>query len=434
MAYIGFDDRGYEFFDEGHYLLFSEDNSHELLFHYVVQDLSSLPELFNQYISQRMDTSTFKLRDCPGSEASLDQMKRVFMDAHPYYRHEVREVLVRAIGSYFNDLLLYSCYHQGVAIPNFSQEWYMERVTALLSPLLELGDTYPRDFYNEYQERTGGNAYTAGESSDEVETAIYGVPRETPTGFSNEVQTQSEIYNMLYFLLDIAASGLDALTTPQRIWLYGNIMTSSGTGMIVSKKFSLKYPAIYRAGHDYSQAVELNRELDDKFSSLYALSKLNVGRDGVPADMEETFRSVIEYARTITVVKPYEEYRINSLRQLLYLEVWSMLQDKVIIRKCRHCGKYFVVDNRKTAYCDRVDESGVRCSAVGSQQSFQKKMESDEALLIYNRAYKTHHARVRKGTMSKEDFQLWYTEAKKRMKQARAGELDIAQFQEWLKK
>lgn len=434
MAYIGFDDRGYEFFDEGHYLLFSEDNSHELLFHYVVQDLSSLPELFEQYISQRMDTSTFKLRDCPGGEASLDQMKRVLMDAHPYYRHEVREVLVRAIGSYFNDFLLYSCYHQGVAIPSFSQAWYMERVTALLSPLLELGDTYPRDFYNEYQERTGGNAYTARESSDEVETAVYGVPRETPTGFSNEIQTQSEIYSMLYFLLDIAAPGLDALTTPQRIWLYGNIMTSSGARMIVSKKFSLKYPAIYRDGHDYSQAVERRQELDDKFSSLYTLSKLNVGRDGIPANIEETFQSAIEYARTITVDKPYEEYRINSLRQLLYLEVWLMLQDRVMVRKCRHCGKYFVVANRRIAYCDRVDEAGVRCSAVGSQQSFQKKMESDEALLIYNRAYKTHHARVRKGTMSKKDFELWYSEAKERMEQARAGELDIAQFQEWLKK
>ena len=111
-----------------------------------------------------------------------------------------------------------------------------------------------------------------------------------------------------------------------------------------------------------------------------------------------------------------------------------MLQDRVMVRKCRHCGKYFVVANRRIAYCDRVDEAGVRCSAVGSQQSFQKKMESDEALLIYNRAYKTHHARVRKGTMSKEDFELWYSEAKERMERARAGELDIAQFQEWLKK
>ena len=59
MAYVGFDDRGYGYFDEGHYLLFSEDNLHELLFCYVVQDLSCLPDLFDQYISQRMDIATF---------------------------------------------------------------------------------------------------------------------------------------------------------------------------------------------------------------------------------------------------------------------------------------------------------------------------------------------------------------------------------------
>ena len=149
MAYVGFDDRGYGYFDEGHYLLFFEDNSHEILFHYVVQDLSCLPDLFDQYTSQRMDIATFKLHDCPGGDVAIDQMKRVLIDAHPYYRHEVREVLIRAIGDYFNELLLYSCYRQDGTIPGFSEEWYMERIAALLAPLLELGDTYPRDFYNE---------------------------------------------------------------------------------------------------------------------------------------------------------------------------------------------------------------------------------------------------------------------------------------------
>ena len=434
MAYVGFDDCGYGYFDEGHHLLFSEDNSHELLFHYVVQDLSCLPDLFDQYISQRMDIATFKLHDCPGGDVAIDQMKRVLIDAHPYYRHEVREVFIRAIGDYFNELLLYSCYRQDGTIPDFSEAWYVERITALLAPLLKLGDTYPSDFYNEYLERTGGNAYTAEQPDDEIETAIYGVPREMPTGFSREIRTQREIYNMLYFLLDIAAPGLETLTTPQRIWLYGNIVASSGSEMTVPKSLSLKHPTLYQSRHDYSQGVEHSRELDDKFYPLYALGKLNVGRDGIPADMEETFRSAIEHAREITVNKPYEEYRINNLRQLLYLELWSMLQDKVMVRKCRHCGKYFVAANRRIAYCDRVDGSGMRCSAIGSQQSFQKKMASDEALLIYNRAYKTHHARVRKGTMSKEDFVRWYSEAKLRLDKARAGELDVAQFQEWLKK
>ena len=74
-------------------------------------------------------------------------------------------------------------------------------------PLSGIRGHLPQGFYNEYLERTGGNAYTADQPDDEIETAIYGVPREMPTGFSREIRTQREIYNMLYFLLDIAAPG-----------------------------------------------------------------------------------------------------------------------------------------------------------------------------------------------------------------------------------
>ena len=423
MVYIGFSEYGYECFDAGHYLLFSENNSHELLFYYVAQDFSCLPKLFDQYISQRMDTSTFTLHDCPDGKTAIEDMKRVLMAAHPYYKYEVKDVLIRAIGDYFS-----------VAIPGFSEEWYIERITALLEPLLVLGDTYPQDFYNKYQKQVGGDAYSAGWPDSRIETFIYDIPREMPTGLNNEVRTQCEIYNMLYFLLDILAHGLDKLTTSQRIWLYSNIMANSGAGLTVPKHLCLKHPTLYRDGNDYSQFVEYNRELDDKFHPLYVLSKMNVGCNGVPTDMETDMRAAIDYAKVAATTEFYETYEISSLYQLLYLEVWSMVQDKVKIRKCKRCSKYFVVANRKIAYCDREDESGLRCTDVGPRQAFQEKMKNDEPLKIYNRAYKTHYARTKKGTMTKTDFVQWADEAKLKLEKVRVGELDIASFQEWLRK
>lgn len=433
MAYVGFSDYGYECFDAGNYLRFSEDNSHKFLFHYVTQDLSRLSLMFAQYISQRMDITTFTLHSCPG-EDTTDQMKNVLVNAHPYYKHEVKRVLIMAIGDYFNNLLLYSCYHQRMAPSRLSEVWYIERITNLLEPLLEMGDTYPQDFYNEYQKQIGGDIYTAGQPDTEIETFICDIPQEMPIGFSGEIRMQSEIYNMLYFLLDISASGLDELTIPQRIWLYGNITSSSGTAMTVPKHLSLMHPTLYQDGIDNSQLVKNNREIDKKLSPLHGISKLNIGRDGIPAGMNEGFRSAIDYAKTVTTAKPYEEYEISSLHQLLYLEILSMIRDKVMIRKCGRCGKYFVVTNRKTAYCDRTDEFGIRCSVVGSQQAFRKKMETDAPLKMYTRAYKTHHARIRKGNMSKEDFELWYSEAKLKLAKVRTGELDVVSFQKWLKK
>lgn len=434
MVNVGFSDRGYECFDAGHYLLFSDDNSHELLFHYITQDLSQLPMLFTQYISQRMDITTFKRHNCPGDDTTIDQMKNVLVTAHPYYKHEIRNVLIRSIGDFFNRHLLYSHYHQSIPIPGFSEKWYRDRIEHLMKPLLKFGDTCPKDFYNEYQKQVDGDIYTADQLPDEIENFAFDVPREMPTGLSSENRIQRKISNMLYFLLDISAQGLNKLSTPQRIWLYSNIMTDSASETAVFKRLSLKHPILYQDGHDYSQAVELNRELDDKFRPLHAINKFNLVRDDLPAGMKEELYSAIDRAKTVEISKPYEEYEINDLHQLLYLEILSMVQDNVMLRKCRHCGKYFVVTNRKTAYCDRVDESGLRCSEVGPRQAFQKKMESDEPLKVYNRAYKTHHARMKSGNMSRDDFQAWCIEAKQKLAEVRSGELSIISFQMWLKK
>lgn len=441
MAYAGFIDHGYKYFDKGHYLLFSENDTHDLLFNYVAQDISGLTELFDLYISQRMDISTFKLYDYSWNNTAIDQMQKVLIAAHPYYKYEANEVLIRAIGDYFNSLLLYLRYYQRINIPDFSKAWYMERITNLLGPLLKQREPSrdetegypPENLYNEYQKQIGESIYTAGQSDIEMEIFVCDIPRKMPVGLSNEIRTQSEIYNMLYFLLDISAQELDELTTQQRVWLYSNITATSKARITVSKQLSLKNSIIYRDNYNERQIAEYSRTLDDKFRSLYDICGLNVGRDGIPASMSKDFHSAVEYTKTVTIPKPYEEYKIDCLYQLLYLEILSMIQDKVMIRKCRRCGKYFVVANRKIAYCNRIDESGVCCSTVGSRQSFQKKMEADEALQIYNRAYKTHHARVRKGKMSKSSFEIWCNEAKQKLSEARAGELDIVSFQKWLK-
>ena len=80
-----------------------------------------------------------------------------------------------------------------------------------------------------------------------------------------------------------------------------------------------------------------------------------------------------------------------------------------------------------------MNASGVSCSAVGSKQSFQRKLENDEALRIYNRAYKTHHARIRSGKMKENHFSLWRMEAKEMLERVRAGELELGDFKKWVK-
>ncbi|MGO4928349.1 DUF6076 domain-containing protein [Fundicoccus sp. Sow4_F4] len=57
------------------------------------------------------------------------------------------------------------------------------------------------------------------------------------------------------------------------------------------------------------------------------------------------------------------------------------LTDRTLVKKCRNCGRYFVVKNLNVEYCSRLidpDEESLdnrTCSDVGPKRSYMKKLE-----------------------------------------------------------
>lgn len=431
MPYAEFNNDGYKYLDTGHYLLFSADKSHNYLFDYIAKDLSCLPTLLEQYVSKRIDLNTLNLIRKQHQDDELNAIKEILMSAHPYYKHEYENVIIQAIGEYFNALILHLSLNKHYISFDFSEDWYIERISSLLAPLSKAKDSLPMDFYNEIQERLGKEL----KDDPDMEILVFNSVKKIPSGFMSEIQTQRNIANMLYLILDIYAPGLEQLTLPQRKWMYSNLVDMQ----YFQPKFSIEMQHSFSCFPEFSNTdrtseAELACKLEDVFSPLRSLNSINLERNGIPANKMNYFSSAIELAGTQTANDVYTEYRIHSLHNLLYLEIIMMIESSTMIRKCRRCGKYFVVNNRKIAYCDRIDEYGLCCSAVGSQQSFKRKLETDEPLKIYNRAYKTHFARTKKGTMSQNDFRQWCDQAKSKLTEARTGKLDIDSFQAWLKK
>lgn len=427
MAYAGFDDKGYEFFTEGKYVLFSSDTTHNYLFDYILIELEELYELFQKYISNRMDTTTFDLKDCQNDNDEIDKIIERLKLIHPYFEHQYEEDIINKVGNYFNELLVYTIFHQNKTIENeaIKKKWYFTRLQKLVPPSF-WNDDIGNNFYNKF-------LGWIGMDNEWEEVLVDNVPNKKPIIFCDEIRTQKNISNMLYFILDISAPDIGRLKTNQRVWLYGNIFNGVGPVMGTTQNLLFVPPIHFRGGQDRSQEAEYHNRMYDIFTPLHALRGLNIERDGIPADITEYYKSAIEYASAVTEAKVYKEYKINCLQDLLYLEIITMIQSGTMIRKCKNCGKYFVVNNRRIAYCDRIDESGNLCSAVGPSQSYQRKINDEEALKLYNRAYKTHHARVRNGILSKEGLSSWCSKAKGKLEEVRAGKLDIASFQEWLK-
>ena len=138
---------------------------------------------------------------------------------------------------------------------------------------------------------------------------------------------------------------------------------------------------------------------------------------------------------TKTTLTPIRELcEINELEQLLILEAMGMLDQNIIIKRCRLCGNYFLAENMKNEYCQGYAQGEKRpCSEIGSARTYQNRVKSDEVKTLYQRAYKTHFARIKKGKMTAAEFNIWAIEGKQKMAEVREGLLGMDAYAEWLK-
>jgi hypothetical protein len=135
-----------------------------------------------------------------------------------------------------------------------------------------------------------------------------------------------------------------------------------------------------------------------------------------------------------------EVYNIKTLGMYAYIDLFKTLKpENTIIRKCKNCGKYFLVNSgRNIEYCDNIPEGETRpCSEIGSLRAYAEKVKGDPLLTLYNRAYKTHYARRKKTTgekrMTPNEFATWCDDAKLKLEKAQAGEITMSDFASWLK-
>lgn len=430
MAIVKFTENGYEYSYTGYRLSFLEDKAHNKLFDYVEADLSPISKLLEKYCSRKINLNTFVPSSSSKNVNELIKISTILTTAHPYYQSAIDSIIIKAIVEYFKQMLKYSIHTLDDVRLRFTltEDWYEKQLVNLIHPLLfpkQLSED-PDDLWREYKRLNDNMYFDSKKDINEIFDISF--PMTKPVPFESEIDTQNDIASMLYFILDADAEDINKLSLQQRTFLYSNIfheLTTTVEKLPIYEQRQVSSDGYYDVQFTEAQKI---------FFSLSPLRGMNLARESVPEKLHETLVSAVKFVAGIPQAKIYGEYEINSLRQLLTLEVLQMIQAGEIIRKCKNCCKYFVIKNNKIIYCNRIDKSGQICSDVGATRAFREKMGQDEALKIYTRAYKTHFARVTKGKMTQQELDDWRKEAKAMLKQVRRGELDIETFKSWLKK
>jgi hypothetical protein len=95
-----------------------------------------------------------------------------------------------------------------------------------------------------------------------------------------------------------------------------------------------------------------------------------------------------------------------------------MSQKGLRIRRCDECGRYFMIGNEADRYCDRIPDGAEKsCKAMHSAPRVVSApiarivdtatANANAIQAAYRKAYKTHYARVKAGTLSEEAFTTW---------------------------
>ncbi len=127
-------------------------------------------------------------------------------------------------------------------------------------------------------------------------------------------------------------------------------------------------------------------------------------------------------------------YMFGSVAAILELEFTKMLEHNVRFRKCKRCGRYFIMKgNYDTNYCDRVADGESRnCQDLAAQENYKKKMADNAAIPMYQKYYKRYAARVSVRQIKEADFKKWKYQAVAKRDQCSDGIITLAKFEEWL--
>jgi len=139
----------------------------------------------------------------------------------------------------------------------------------------------------------------------------------------------------------------------------------------------------------------------------------------------------------------FERLDENTFAEVLYPEtayhlvnffLREVIRREITFKTCRCCGKYFPSYVHGNAeYCERIFQDGKTCKEIGAVSMFRARLEEYPAMQLYQRAYKTRFARIKAGKMTKEQFAQWGEQARLYRDRVMKGEMELEEFEGWLK-
>jgi len=179
--------------------------------------------------------------------------------------------------------------------------------------------------------------------------------------------------------------------------------------------------------------LEINRK--EEFSLSIADDEIDIKNE----DLQELSNKFdVDVSELMEIIRDHKSvdvsYKVSSIRDMLELEFTKMLEQDIRFRKCKRCGKYFIMKgNYDTNYCNRIAKGETKnCQDIMAMERYKQKTEDNPAIKIYNKYYKRYSARVKVHTILETDFKKWKYQAITKRDECMDGKISEEEFIKWM--
>lgn len=197
-------------------------------------------------------------------------------------------------------------------------------------------------------------------------------------------------------LLSEEENNFETLYTQARNYLDEVIIEPSKQGLqLPSSVIAEIYHSycLYASKQDFQSDALSTMELKNNF-----LSDIRAQKDSCNT---QNWTEYLNHASNLITDNAIGKYPITSFKQFLCIGIRLLLEDELVIKKCRLCNGYFRVKyTSNQEYCTRIyRDTSTTCNEYASRKSYKEKLFSHPIHTEFTKSYNRLYARIRRGKL-----------------------------------
>lgn len=131
-----------------------------------------------------------------------------------------------------------------------------------------------------------------------------------------------------------------------------------------------------------------------------------------------------------------QQFETNNLFTSFYITLFNVVAvNKMHIKICGNCGRYFITHKETVTYCDRVSKNNLTCKDIGNKEYQKRKQENDTTYNNYRKIGSRKQLRANRNpeiTMYRKDLEQYRKIGKQMYKDVCSGKISNEEFAKWV--